>query len=114
RRARTTVRGGRGKSGRRHTLGGGQGLHAVAFRKTVTLRPFFRRAARLEYDEATTWYEAQRKGLGREFVEEIDRALSRACDTPKQFPIVLRDVRRVVVSSFPYSVFFREKPGRLV
>jgi|ABSO01.1.fsa_nt_gi hypothetical protein len=31
-----------------------------------------------EYDEAATWYETQREGLGREFVAEIDRAMARA------------------------------------
>ena len=80
----------------------------------MTRRPFFRRAARLEYDETVTWYEAHREGLGREFVAEIDRAVARACEAPLQFPIMLRDVRRVVVARFPYSVFFRVKPARLV
>ena len=80
----------------------------------MTLRPFFRRAARLEYDEAATWYEARREGLGREFVAEIDRAVARAREVPHQFPIVLRDIRRVVVSRFPYSVLFRVKPARIV
>ena len=80
----------------------------------MTLRPFFRKAARLEYDEAAAWYEAQREGLGREFVAEIDRAVFRACEAPLQFPIVLRDMRRVVVWRFPYSVFFRVKPARIV
>jgi hypothetical protein len=27
----------------------------------MTLRPFFRKAARLEYDEAAMWYESQKK-----------------------------------------------------
>jgi hypothetical protein len=44
----------------------------------MTLRPFFRKAARLEYDEAAGWYESQRSGLGLEFVSEIERSLLRS------------------------------------
>lgn len=62
----------------------------------MTFGPFFRKAARLE------------------FVSEIDRAVLRACETPQQFPIVLRDVRQVRVPRFPYSIFFRVKHDRLV
>jgi len=80
----------------------------------MTFGPFFRKAARLDFDEATSWYEAQRHGLGREFVSEIDRAVLRACESPQQFPIVLRDVRQVRVPRFPYSIFFRVKHDRLV
>ena len=80
----------------------------------MTFRPFFRKAARLEFDEAVSWYEAQRAGLGSEFVSEIDRAVHRACETPLQFPIVLRDVRQIRASRFPYSVLFRLKHDRLV
>ena len=37
--------------------------------------------------------------------------MARACESPQQFPIVVRDIRRVVVSRFPYSVFFRVRPA---
>lgn len=55
----------------------------------MSVRPFFRRAARLEYDEAVSWYESQRLGLGSEFVAEIERALAQACDMPQRFPRML-------------------------
>ena len=58
----------------------------------MTLRPSFRKAARLEYDEAATWYESQRPGLGLEFVSEIDTALAQACEMPQRFPLMLADV----------------------
>lgn len=80
----------------------------------MTVRPIFRKAARLEFDEAVTWYEGQRDGLGSEFVLEIDRAVQHACEAPKQFPTALRDVRQIRVTRFPYSIFFRLKNDRLV
>jgi len=80
----------------------------------MILRPFFRKAARLEYDEAAIWYESQKSGLGSEFVAEIDRALLQACETSQRFPNVVEDVRRIRVHRFPYSVFFRVRNDRLI
>jgi toxin ParE1/3/4 len=80
----------------------------------MTLRAFFRKAARFEYDEAAIWYESQKPGLGSEFVAEIEHALTQACDTPQRFPRMLNDVRAVRVRRFPYSLFFRVRNERLI
>lgn len=80
----------------------------------MTLPAFFRRAARLEYDEAASWYESQRSGLGFEFVSEIENALLKACEMPQRFPRMLADVRCIRVRRFPYSIFFRVRSDRLI
>lgn len=80
----------------------------------MTIRPFFRKAARLEYDEAAIWYESQKIGLGSEFVSEIERALHTACESPQRFPSVLGNVQCIRVRRFPYSIFFRVHDERLV
>jgi plasmid stabilization system protein ParE len=80
----------------------------------MRLRPAFRRAARLEYDEAAGWYESQRDGLGIEFVDEIEHALIQACEMPQRFPRMLADVRCVRVRRFPYSIFFRVRSDQLI
>jgi plasmid stabilization system protein ParE len=80
----------------------------------MTLRPFFRKAARLEHDEAAIWYETQKAGLGSEFVEEIERALQAGCEAPQRFPVALRDVRRARVQRFPYFIFFRVRNNQLI
>jgi plasmid stabilization system protein ParE len=80
----------------------------------MSLRPLFRRAARLEYEEAASWYESQRSGLGIEFVSEIEYALLQACDMPLRFPRMLADVRCVRVRRFPYSIFFRVRADQLI
>jgi hypothetical protein len=48
----------------------------------VTLQPVFHRAAREEFDQAATWYDNQRPGLGSAFVAAIGIAISAACDAP--------------------------------
>ncbi len=80
----------------------------------MTLRVVFRRAARREFDEAALWYDERRAGLGAEFVAEIDRAIELAAQTPLRFPIEHSDTRCARARRFPYSVFFRAEPRRLV
>ena len=80
----------------------------------MTLQPAFRAAARIEYDEAASWYERQRQGLGNDFVSEIERALRQACELPQRFPKMLGDVQCVRVRRFPYSIFFRIRSERLI
>lgn len=80
----------------------------------MTLRAYFRKAARLEYEEAASWYDSQKSGLGAEFVAEIERALLQACEAPLRFPTMIDDVRTVRVPRFPYSVFFRVRHNRLI
>ncbi len=80
----------------------------------MSLRVVFRRAARHDFDEAASWYDERRAGLGGEFMIEIDRAVSMASNNPRHFPIMYRDIRCVRVRRFPYSVFFRAETMRIV
>jgi len=80
----------------------------------MTLAVVFRHAARREFDEAALWYEERRRGLGIQFVSEIDHAIDLAAENPERFPVMHRDVRCVRVRRFPYSVFFRAESRRIV
>jgi plasmid stabilization system protein ParE len=80
----------------------------------MTLAVVFRRAARLEFDDAAMWYEERRSGLGESFIAEIDRAIAVASADPQRFPIMHRDIRCVRVRRFPYSVFLRAESSRIV
>ncbi len=74
----------------------------------------FHRAASEEFVEANPRYESKRAGLALEFMAEIDRCISLASKNPLQFAIVREDIRRVVANRFPYSVYFRAEPHRIV
>lgn len=69
----------------------------------LVLRP----AAAADLDEAFRWYEAQRAGLGGQFLEAVTLVLQTVSETPGAFPVVHRDTRRAHVHRFPYGVFFR-------
>jgi plasmid stabilization system protein ParE len=80
----------------------------------MTLAVVFRNAARFEFDLAALRYDMQRPGLGAEFVAEIDRAVRAAATYPHRFSVKHADVRRVPVRRFPYPVFYRVEPARIV
>jgi plasmid stabilization system protein ParE len=63
---------------------------------------------------AYRWYENQRAGLGREFREALGQVIDSLCETPKSYPVVLRETRRALLKRFPYMVFYREYDDALV
>jgi plasmid stabilization system protein ParE len=77
---------------------------------TVVLRP----EARADLEEACRWYEAQRLGLGNEFLQQVDAAFRRIEARPTQFPKVQGDLRRVLLRRFPYSAYFLNARRRIV
>jgi hypothetical protein len=55
---------------------------------------------------AHDWYEEQREGLGKEFVEEVSAAIAAVQSDPLRFPATFRTLRRALVHRFPYGVIF--------
>ena len=49
--------------------------------------------AEAELNEAVTYYETQRPGLGADFLEEYRRALAIVVDHPQSSPPLLGDIR---------------------
>ena len=68
----------------------------------VELKP----EARQDMAEATAWYEAQRAGLGAEFVAAIDAAVSRISRRPLGYRKIHGDLRIFLVRKFPYAVYY--------
>jgi plasmid stabilization system protein ParE len=73
----------------------------------VTYRLVLRRQAKADIREAARWYERQRVGLGRAFVQQVNALLDRVRLNPMQYQIVHREVRRAIPRRFPYGVFYR-------
>jgi len=67
----------------------------------------FQQDADVELAEARQWYAHQRTDLDLEFMDCIEEALSRVARYPDLFPVVFRDLRRVVVRRFPFAIFYR-------
>ena len=73
-----------------------------------------RRPAKEDVRSAARRYELQRPGLGREFVAEVDAALSRVAENPLQYQVLHRAARRAIVHRFPYGVFYRVEVSNIV
>jgi len=70
---------------------------------------------RAEHDirSAVEWYEAQRAGLGIEFLAALRERLEAVRAHPESSPILYRGIRRAVVSRFPYLIFYIVRPDRV-
>jgi len=77
-------------------------------------RVIFHETARAETLEAFRWYTEQRPSLGTEFRDALRDAVRRMRGTPLAYPVVHRDLRRVLVDRFPYAVFYRVMPEAIV
>ena len=62
--------------------------------------------AELDVQEAGTWYEGERGGLGAEFLDELRATFVRIEQGPLQFPVVVGEIRRAILHRFPFGVFF--------
>lgn len=70
---------------------------------TVRLRP----AAIADLDDARQWYRRIDAWLAERFEEAVARTFDRIRERPGMFAEVHRDVRRVLLRSFPYAVYYR-------
>jgi plasmid stabilization system protein ParE len=62
--------------------------------------------AELDVSDASAWYEGRRRGLGDEFLDELDSILRRVVESPLEFPKIKNNIRRALLRRFPYSAYF--------
>ncbi|HUT33556.1 MAG TPA: type II toxin-antitoxin system RelE/ParE family toxin [Planctomycetota bacterium] len=68
----------------------------------IIVRPEAQGDLRLAY----RWYEAQRQGLGDEFLLCVDACMAGILRHPRLAPVAHRDARRALLRRFPYGVFY--------
>ena len=77
--------------------------------------PFvYRRVARRELEEAISWYDLQREGLGGEFYAEVSSCLTRIAESPERFRKIRGPIRRAILQRFPYTIHFVPEATRIV
>ena len=77
-------------------------------------RTFVRPEAQININEAAVWYEQRETGLGQRFVDEIRQSLKSISMLPLRFPVIENGVRRLLLSRFPYAVYFLVGSDRVV
>ena len=64
-----------------------------------------------DVDEAFAWYASSRRGLGEEFLADMDAVMHMLEQVPEIGPAVYQGVRRVLLHRFPYSIYYRLLPS---
>jgi len=68
----------------------------------LIINPF----AEIEIKETRNWYNLQKDNLGEEYLQEIKKTTIRIQENPLQFPKIKNKIRKVVISRFPFSIYF--------
>jgi hypothetical protein len=68
--------------------------------------------AKLDIANAIHFYNQQRAGLGREFLQELTDLLTRVGENPRQYQAYRRHTRKAVMSRFPYLLFYHFDDAR--
>ena len=66
----------------------------------------FHHLAEIELNEAAEYYERERSGLARAFLNEVERAIQSILEHPEGSPLVAETVRRKLVRRFPYGILY--------
>lgn len=78
------------------------------------LRVRFSTTAANDVRLAFHWYEACRPGLGEQFLMELDDAATKISRLPEAYQCVVRKIRAVSLSRFPYRAFYEPQGDVLV
>jgi plasmid stabilization system protein ParE len=62
--------------------------------------------ADLDIAAAYQWYEDERSGLGRQFLEELRAAYDRIGEDPLRYQQLESGIRRALLRRFPYAIYF--------
>ena len=77
------------------------------------MRAVFDPLAQLEFDAACRHYDEQRPGLGDEFAESVRKGLRRILAWPLSGACERGDIRRQVLTRFPYKLLYSVEPDHL-
>jgi plasmid stabilization system protein ParE len=70
--------------------------------------------AQQDVDEAYSWYEDHRPGLGEEFLSCVDASIQAICRMPELYAKAHEEYRRALVRRFPYAIFYEYSGGNVV
>lgn len=80
----------------------------------MSLQVVYRRKVGRDLAAAFEYFEEQSQGLGEEFLAGVDSAFDAIECYPEMFSRIQGEVRRALVSRFPYAVFYRVEVERVV
>ena len=64
--------------------------------------------------EAALFYEAANTGLGQDFLDDIQHAIDGVREHPEMGIVVSKELRRVLIRRFPFTVIYAVGPEQIV
>jgi plasmid stabilization system protein ParE len=82
----------------------------------VRLKSVFTEEAQSDIREASSWYEKQSIGLGKQFIKSVRKAIRSIQNTPFGFVSRFGDFRAIPLNKFPYLLYYQidEKQNLIV
>lgn len=77
------------------------------------MKVVFAAAAAEELDEAITWYEQRRSGLGKRLFDAVQFAVNRLREFP-HIGVARNGTRRLPIAGFPYALVFEVEESEIV
>jgi toxin ParE1/3/4 len=53
------------------------------------------------------WYQRERTELAEDFVDALEGGFAAIADRATMYPVIRKDIRRLMLKSFPYHIMFR-------
>ncbi len=78
------------------------------------LKARFSERANKEVADAAIWYEERSKGLGNEFLNEVQKVVDVIEKHPKRYPNKKEHYREALVKRFPYIIIYFFTPEILI
>ena len=73
----------------------------------------FHPEAAAEFEAAADFYSSRQPGLELRFLDSVDRCMSKIIEAPHRFRKFDGEIRRALVSVFPYAVLFFIKSDKV-
>ncbi len=70
--------------------------------------------AEADMAEARAFYEGRSEGLGDAFLASVEQILTSIEAMPDVHAVIHRDVRRVLIRRFPFSIYYRVEAGQII
>jgi len=81
-------------------------------RQAVTATLVVQPEAEADLEEAFTWYEQRREGLGHDFLDQVSSCFAQIAQQPLRNALIYREARRALLRRFPYAVFYVARNDR--
>jgi hypothetical protein len=70
--------------------------------------------AKAELLESIEWYNEQKKGLGLDFISEIEKSLRIIENKPTLFAKIYKEYRMVLTDRFPFEIFYSVESNNII